>query len=184
MDAFVVRTKKRKNPEETEETTKLKYSPENSAVDADIVQGSSEGNDTVIDRSSSKWMWPTSETVKWRSLTGENLNCTYCILYQKKLADEIFKMCEDQIEYNSGHLTKVQIFGKWHDIPRKQVNIWGVWRQKQVSQASSSILWNTITNWCLTEIPASDPLIFTYGCIFVSTSLLLVLSFRPTVFQF
>lgn len=61
--------------------------------------------------------------LKWRklTLTGENLNCDYVMLYTKDEADQLFKECSDISEYNTGHLAKVKVFGKWHDIPRKQV---------------------------------------------------------------
>jgi alpha-ketoglutarate-dependent dioxygenase alkB family protein 2 len=59
--------------------------------------------------------------LKWRKLTGENLNCDYVMLFTKDEADQLFRECSDILEYNTGHLAKVKVFGKWHDIPRKQV---------------------------------------------------------------
>ncbi|KAL4223357.1 Alpha-ketoglutarate-dependent dioxygenase alkB 2 [Mactra antiquata] len=57
----------------------------------------------------------------WRHLKGQNLNCDYCVFFSKSCADEIFKECEKLLTYNEGQLAKVNLFGKWHDIPRKQV---------------------------------------------------------------
>ncbi|XP_060537683.1 DNA oxidative demethylase ALKBH2-like [Pantherophis guttatus] len=36
-------------------------------------------------------------------------------------ADEIFQQLEKEVEYFEGEFTKLHIFGKWHEIPRKQV---------------------------------------------------------------
>ncbi|XP_067650376.1 DNA oxidative demethylase ALKBH2-like [Haliotis asinina] len=58
---------------------------------------------------------------KWQRITRNNLDCDYLQLYSRSEADELLAECERVIEYNSGHLARVQIFGKWHDIPRKQV---------------------------------------------------------------
>ncbi|PVD31190.1 hypothetical protein C0Q70_06602 [Pomacea canaliculata] len=63
----------------------------------------------------------TAPTLHWTKIAGENLDCDYVKLYSKKEADDIFLACERSLIYNSGHLAKVQLFGKWVDIPRKQV---------------------------------------------------------------
>ncbi|XP_046363603.2 DNA oxidative demethylase ALKBH2-like [Haliotis rufescens] len=63
----------------------------------------------------------TKSDLKWRKISGEKLDCDYLRLYSRREADELMSECERVIEYNSGHLARVQIFGKWHDIPRKQV---------------------------------------------------------------
>uniref|UniRef100_A0A0K8T6M6 DNA oxidative demethylase ALKBH2 n=1 Tax=Lygus hesperus TaxID=30085 RepID=A0A0K8T6M6_LYGHE len=39
----------------------------------------------------------------------------------KKQADKLFDTLEDELEYFTGDLAKVKIFGKWRDIPREQV---------------------------------------------------------------
>ncbi|WAR02552.1 ALKB2-like protein [Mya arenaria] len=59
--------------------------------------------------------------LKWRDLRAENLDCDYGILFSKVNADRILCQCERMLNYNEGQLAKVKIFGKWHDIPRKQV---------------------------------------------------------------
>lgn len=59
--------------------------------------------------------------LKWYDLTGENLNCTYCMLLSHIEADKLLSWCEENIQYNSKEASKVRIMGKWHDIPRKQV---------------------------------------------------------------
>jgi hypothetical protein len=41
--------------------------------------------------------------LKWRKLTGENLNCDYVVLFTKDEADQLFKECSDILEYNTGN---------------------------------------------------------------------------------
>uniref|UniRef100_A0A8D0GVY2 DNA oxidative demethylase ALKBH2 n=1 Tax=Sphenodon punctatus TaxID=8508 RepID=A0A8D0GVY2_SPHPU len=57
----------------------------------------------------------------WRCIRAEELNCDYKILFAKAEADQIFQELEKEVEYFEGELTKLHIFGKWHNIPRKQV---------------------------------------------------------------
>lgn len=57
----------------------------------------------------------------WRNIQSEGLECDYTLLFAKAEADEIFTELENNISYFSGDLTKVQVFGKWHNIARKQV---------------------------------------------------------------
>ncbi|XP_062890278.1 DNA oxidative demethylase ALKBH2 [Mobula hypostoma] len=61
-------------------------------------------------------------TVSWKHLRADGLNCDYTKLFTKSEADDIFLELERTLEYFSGDLTKVQVFGKWHNIPRKQVS--------------------------------------------------------------
>ena len=60
--------------------------------------------------------------IKMKHIKSENLNCDYCQLYKRSEADDLLRRCESELEYNSGKLAQIQIFGKWIDIPRKQVN--------------------------------------------------------------
>lgn len=39
----------------------------------------------------------------------------------KSEADELLDWFESTVEYFSGNLAQVKVFGKWHKIPRKQV---------------------------------------------------------------
>lgn len=57
----------------------------------------------------------------WKKLQAEDLDCDYTLLYSKAEADALLLECEQTISYNTGQLARVQVFGKWHDIPRKQV---------------------------------------------------------------
>ncbi|KAL8180021.1 UNVERIFIED_CONTAM: Alpha-ketoglutarate-dependent dioxygenase alkB 2 [Gekko kuhli] len=57
----------------------------------------------------------------WREIRAEGLNCSYTVLFGKAKADGLFQEMEKEVEYFEGELTKLQVFGKWHNIPRKQV---------------------------------------------------------------
>ncbi|NWS39606.1 ALKB2 demethylase, partial [Probosciger aterrimus] len=58
---------------------------------------------------------------RWQEIRAEGLRCDYRLLFGKAEADEILQQLEEQVEYFEGEMTKVHVFGKWHDIPRKQV---------------------------------------------------------------
>ncbi|XP_076209385.1 DNA oxidative demethylase ALKBH2 [Aptenodytes patagonicus] len=64
---------------------------------------------------------PASGQPPWQEIRAEGLNCDYRLLFGKAEADEIFQQLEEEVEYFEGEMTKLQVFGKWHDIPRKQV---------------------------------------------------------------
>ncbi|XP_004691013.1 PREDICTED: alpha-ketoglutarate-dependent dioxygenase alkB homolog 2 [Condylura cristata] len=56
----------------------------------------------------------------WRHIGAQGLDCDYTILFGKAEADEIFQELEKEVEYFTGALARVQVFGKWHPVPRKQ----------------------------------------------------------------
>ncbi|XP_004379048.1 DNA oxidative demethylase ALKBH2 isoform X2 [Trichechus manatus latirostris] len=57
---------------------------------------------------------------RWRHIRAQGLDCDYTVLFGRAEADEIFQQLEKEVEYFTGALTRVQVFGKWHDVPRKQ----------------------------------------------------------------
>ncbi|XP_021561765.1 DNA oxidative demethylase ALKBH2 [Carlito syrichta] len=57
----------------------------------------------------------------WRHIRAEGLDCSYTVLFGQAEADEIFRTLERDVEYFTGMLARVQVFGKWHNVPRKQV---------------------------------------------------------------
>ncbi|XP_030075105.1 DNA oxidative demethylase ALKBH2 [Microcaecilia unicolor] len=57
----------------------------------------------------------------WKKISAEGLDCDYTLLFDKTEADKIFRDLEKEIIYFSGDSTKVQVYGKWYSIPRKQV---------------------------------------------------------------
>ncbi|XP_033748685.1 DNA oxidative demethylase ALKBH2-like [Pecten maximus] len=61
-----------------------------------------------------------SKSVKWRQYTSKDLDCSYTTLYSRSEADDLISECERSLEYYTGQMTRVFVFGKWHNIPRKQ----------------------------------------------------------------
>ncbi|XP_050836353.1 DNA oxidative demethylase ALKBH2 isoform X1 [Serinus canaria] len=64
---------------------------------------------------------PGPERPPPREIRAEGLNCDYRILFGKTEADEIFQELEKEVEYFEDEMTKLQVFGTWHKIPRKKV---------------------------------------------------------------
>ncbi|GAB5579138.1 DNA oxidative demethylase ALKBH2 [Prionailurus viverrinus] len=56
----------------------------------------------------------------WQHIRAEGLSCDYTVLFGKAEADKIFQELEREVEYFTGALARVQVFGKWHSVPRKQ----------------------------------------------------------------
>jgi hypothetical protein len=67
-----------------------------------------------------------SSRLRWRKITAENLSLDYAVLFSRTEADQIVQELENHIIYNTGQLAQVRLFGKWVDIPRKQVSFEGV----------------------------------------------------------
>ncbi|XP_075686588.1 DNA oxidative demethylase ALKBH2 [Rhinoderma darwinii] len=61
------------------------------------------------------------QTYTWKRIHAENLSCDYTSLFNKAEANEIFLQLEKNIVYFTGDMSKVQVYGKWHNLPRKQV---------------------------------------------------------------
>ena len=64
-----------------------------------------------------------TSSLNWRRITAENLELDYVRLFTKAEADDILHKLEETVVYNTGRLAKVQMFGKWIDIPRKQASV-------------------------------------------------------------
>ncbi|XP_053325080.1 DNA oxidative demethylase ALKBH2 [Spea bombifrons] len=62
-----------------------------------------------------------AEGFTWKKIRAESLNCDYTLLFRKVEADGLFQQLEKEIVYFSGDLSRVQVYGKWHSVPRKQV---------------------------------------------------------------
>lgn len=54
------------------------------------------------------------------SVIKMSISGDYTILFDKAEADEIFRELEQEVEYFTGALAKVQVFGKWHSVSRKR----------------------------------------------------------------
>ncbi|XP_073528622.1 DNA oxidative demethylase ALKBH2 [Phyllobates terribilis] len=61
------------------------------------------------------------QTYTWKRIRAENLSCDYTSLFNKTEAKELFQQLEKDIVYFTGEMSKVQVYGKWHNVPRKQV---------------------------------------------------------------
>lgn len=59
--------------------------------------------------------------LKWEKIKRKNLDLDYVQLFPKIVANSVLQTLEEQVEYFTGDLARVRVFGKWHDLPRKQV---------------------------------------------------------------
>lgn len=79
-------------------------------------------NDSSKDESESK-IPKSLSPLKWKKVKADNLDLDFCSqFYLKEEADELIRRLETDIEYFTGALAKVFVFGKWHNVPRKQVS--------------------------------------------------------------
>ncbi|XP_063310757.1 DNA oxidative demethylase ALKBH2 isoform X2 [Pelobates fuscus] len=63
-----------------------------------------------------------AEHLTWKEIRAEGLSCDYTLLYTKTEADVIFQQLEREITYFPEDLSRVQVYGKWHNVPRKQTD--------------------------------------------------------------
>jgi len=56
----------------------------------------------------------------WEEIKRENLSLSLKVIFTKTECLDIFHKLEEEIEYLSGDLAKVRVFGKWHNLPRQQ----------------------------------------------------------------
>ena len=62
----------------------------------------------------------TSKETSWTHINENDLNISYAVILSSEECKDIFIKLEDEIEYYSGSLAQVKIFGKTHPIPRQQ----------------------------------------------------------------
>ena len=125
MDKFITRKRKHDSSDE-----KIDAKKQNPVTDA-TVDGTSAAlkiepeNDSSAPETEPLFQFKSEiedkKDLKWREIRGENLNCDYCVLYNRTSADKLLQEFERTLTYNEGQLARVNIFGKWHNIPRKQV---------------------------------------------------------------
>nr|XP_045596158.1 DNA oxidative demethylase ALKBH2-like [Procambarus clarkii] len=60
------------------------------------------------------------QSLQWRKIVKNNLDIEYTLLLQSDVASSLLQVFEEELDYFTGDLAKVRIFGKWHDVPRKQ----------------------------------------------------------------
>lgn len=58
--------------------------------------------------------------LKWKKIKKENLDLDYVVLLPRLTATALLQALEEQVEYFTGDLARVRVFGKWHNLPRKQ----------------------------------------------------------------
>ena len=109
MDKFI--TRKRRQPYQDAQTDndQIEYAVEKKSRNASPVTD----HNTQIH---------TQAAPQWKKIQAENLDLDYCILLSKEESGKLFQKCEEELEYNTGRIAQVQLFGKWIDIPRKQVS--------------------------------------------------------------
>ncbi|XP_030847398.1 DNA oxidative demethylase ALKBH2 [Strongylocentrotus purpuratus] len=118
MDKFIIRKKKSKHPEaETGSTCSGQFQEERDGEDQPLTKRS---RTDVTETTALDQRIPHHIPEK-KKIHGENLDCDYMRLYPKKQADDLFQRCEESLEYFMGDLARIKVYGKWHDIPRKQV---------------------------------------------------------------
>ncbi|XP_029018174.1 DNA oxidative demethylase ALKBH2 isoform X2 [Betta splendens] len=61
-----------------------------------------------------------SHPVPWQKIEAQGLDLDYALLFSKEEADALFKQLEEEVMYSTGEEAKVQVFGKLHNIPRRQ----------------------------------------------------------------
>ncbi|KAJ9597794.1 hypothetical protein L9F63_011402 [Diploptera punctata] len=59
--------------------------------------------------------------VLWRKITAENLDVDYGLLLPRLLGSRLLDRLESELEYFTGDLAKIFVYGKWHPIHRQQV---------------------------------------------------------------
>ncbi|XP_065122881.2 DNA oxidative demethylase ALKBH2 isoform X1 [Paramisgurnus dabryanus] len=60
------------------------------------------------------------QPIPWQKIEAESLDCDYCLLFHKNEADRLFNQLEEEVVYFTGDKAKVQVYGKMHNVPRKQ----------------------------------------------------------------
>jgi len=111
MDKFVTR-KRRSGEALASDTVDIEKKRSKTESSDDIIQSRTVISNNVI---------KNSKTVTFSKLSSENLDCDYGLIFTRDEARKLFLECERDISYFTGQLSKVFVFGKWHDIPRKQV---------------------------------------------------------------
>ena len=55
-----------------------------------------------------------------RKVTRQNMDLDLIQIYEFEKAWQLYQLLEKEIQYNSTQQSRLKIFGRWHDIPRKQ----------------------------------------------------------------
>ncbi|CAH2074720.1 unnamed protein product, partial [Iphiclides podalirius] len=57
----------------------------------------------------------------WKSIKEDGLDLEYAVVMPKSIANSLFCELENTLEYFTGDLTKIKVFGKVYPLPRQQV---------------------------------------------------------------
>ncbi|KAL4706295.1 hypothetical protein ACJJTC_004904 [Scirpophaga incertulas] len=60
-------------------------------------------------------------SVHWEKIQSEGLDLDYCNAIPKAIANDLFKELESSLQYFSGKLSQIKVFGKVYPLPRQQV---------------------------------------------------------------
>ena len=58
--------------------------------------------------------------VLWRKISAESLDLDYGLLLPRLLASRLLDRLEKELEYFTGDLDRIFVYGKWHPIHRQQ----------------------------------------------------------------
>ena len=70
-------------------------------------------------KNSSKSKCAETSAVKWKNVSRDGLDIRYAVILPISICDIYFRNLEEEVTYLTGDSLKVQVFGKWHKIPRK-----------------------------------------------------------------
>ena len=63
---------------------------------------------------------PGIKSPEWTHVKRHNLNISFAVVLDRVFCEKMFYNLEEEIEYFTGELAKVKVFGKSHPIPRQQ----------------------------------------------------------------
>jgi len=75
---------------------------------------------TVTRQSLSDFQVPSDQEQKWETIKRDNLHLTHRVVFDRSRCKDIFAKLEEEVEYLTGDLARVKVFGKWHSLPRQQ----------------------------------------------------------------
>jgi len=90
----------KKNTTDEEELSDISYHDKKSKTETEVIEIRSE--------------------LKWETIEQNNLHVTYSEIFTKSVCRKIFSNLEREVEYFTGELSQVKVFGKVYPIPRKQ----------------------------------------------------------------
>ena len=57
--------------------------------------------------------------IVWNTIYRDNLQIRHAVIFSTNVCDKYLNNLEKEITFLTGDMTKVKVFGKWHNIPRK-----------------------------------------------------------------